>query len=230
MKICSNCSKEFPETREYFYKRLDSLTASCKLCCSISCRKSSQKHREKRLKGSRDYYKNNRDYLLKQKKEYYINNKDNIKLRSKNYKVDLKKKSMTNYIWRKNNAQKIKDDKNKRFAIKVKDPIFKLKHNIRRLIAHAFFDKKITKGSKTGAIIGMTWVRFHKHLCETFELNYGIPREFIPWDEVHIDHIIPVCTASTEKEVLDLNHYTNLQLLFAEDNIEKRDKLDYVIP
>jgi hypothetical protein len=34
------------------------------------------------------------------------------------------------------------------------------------------------------------------------------------WDnlgEWHIDHIIPLASANTEKEMIDLCHYTNLQ-------------------
>ncbi len=41
------------------------------------------------------------------------------------------------------------------------------------------------------------------------------------FDEVHIDHIIPMKTAKTEADVLRLNHYTNLQPLWAHDNMKK---------
>jgi len=39
----------------------------------------------------------------------------------------------------------------------------------------------------------------------------------------HIDHIIPLKAAKTEFEVIALNHYTNLQPLWAKDNLTKRD-------
>jgi len=68
------------------------------------------------------------------------------------------------------------------------------------------------------------------HLQETFEFNYGIGREYINWEEVHIDHIIPLSTVTSELEIIKLNHYSNLRLLFWEDNIEKSNKLDYKIP
>ena len=40
--------------------------------------------------------------------------------------------------------------------------------------------------------------------------------------EWHVDHIIPLATAKTEEDVYRLNHYTNLQPLWAHENIRKR--------
>ena len=43
--------------------------------------------------------------------------------------------------------------------------------------------------------------------------------------EWHIDHIMPMYTAQTEEETLELNHYTNLQPLWAEENLSKSNKI-----
>ena len=49
----------------------------------------------------------------------------------------------------------------------------------------------------------------------------------------HIDHITPLAVIKDieQKELIEsLCHFSNLQPLFAEDNISKKDRLDYQYP
>jgi hypothetical protein len=49
------------------------------------------------------------------------------------------------------------------------------------------------------------------------------------WDnhgEWHIDHIIPLASANTPEIIKQLCHYSNLQPLWASDNIIKKDKIN----
>ena len=53
--------------------------------------------------------------------------------------------------------------------------------------------------------------------------NHGsYDRNFKTW---HIDHIIPLSSAKTEKDLIELFHYTNLQPLWAEHNMSKHDNI-----
>jgi hypothetical protein len=58
--------------------------------------------------------------------------------------------------------------------------------------------------------------------------NYGNPKDGVlepkkSWD---FDHIIPVSSATSEDEILKLNHYTNLQPLCSYNNrIIKKNKI-----
>ena len=48
--------------------------------------------------------------------------------------------------------------------------------------------------------------------------------EGMSWDNQgkwHIDHIIPLASATTYDEVIKLSHYSNLQPLWASDNMRK---------
>ena len=62
-------------------------------------------------------------------------------------------------------------------------------------------------------------------MLETYKNNYGIEWDNI--EPIHIDHIKPLKYANTEKEIVKLCHYTNLQLLKAQDNLEKANKLNW---
>ena len=43
--------------------------------------------------------------------------------------------------------------------------------------------------------------------------------------EWHLDHIYPISLAKSEEEVIKLNHYTNFQPLWSEDNLRKSNKI-----
>jgi hypothetical protein len=63
----------------------------------------------------------------------------------------------------------------------------------------------------------MTWDNYGKY---NGEFRYG-------WD---IDHIIPISSVKNKEEIININHYTNLQPLCSKINREiKKDKLEYEI-
>jgi len=106
---------------------------------------------------------------------------------------------------------------------KSTDGIFKLKRNIRSLISHSFSNVGYKKNTKTERILG----------CELNHFIQYIEKQFtdgMSWDnygEWHVDHIKPLMVANTEEEVLQLNHYTNLQPLWSKDNLDKRSSDRY---
>lgn len=67
--------------------------------------------------------------------------------------------------------------------------------------------------------------------CSFKELMVHIEKQFtegMTWGnhgKWHVDHIIPLSSAHTEKEIYKLCHYTNLQPLWAFDNLSKNDKM-----
>ena len=103
------------------------------------------------------------------------------------------------------------------------------------MLHNSLNNKGYKKTSKTQDIIGCSFEEFKSHLESQFKdwmswENKGNPEDGIlepdkTWD---IDHIIPLSTATTEEELIKLNHYTNLQPLCSFTNrLIKRDNPNY---
>lgn len=121
------------------------------------------------------------------------------------------------------NRQKVTDRQNEWAKKKLRsDPMFALKKRIRSLLSNAFASVGSSKNQETQAILGCSFDEFQAH----------IERQFLPgmsWDrmghEIHIDHIVPLATATCEQDVVALNHHTNLRPMWAKDNISKGAKV-----
>lgn len=77
-------------------------------------------------------------------------------------------------------------------------------------------DSRKTSGLDKLIECSPTYLR--EYLFKTWESRYGSSWHGEPF---HVDHIIPLCTATTIEEVESLFHYTNLRLLTPFDNNSK---------
>ena len=155
-----------------------------------------------------DYIKNNKDRFIGYQRKYDEKNKDKRRQKSKRYYLNNKeiinKKKYIHY--------------KKRL---IEDELFRIKESIRHLLKNSFINQGYTKMSRTHEILGCDWKTFKRHIENQFQ--HGMT-----WDnhgEWHYDHIIPISSAETEEDVYRLNHYTNFQPLWAEDNLRKSDKI-----
>lgn len=209
-KICSCCKTEKSLDCFYDVKRknplvrnikTDDKVARCKQCYIAKAKEWSAKNSKKRLDISRRYTEKHREKIKEKAK---------ITRSTESYK------ERTNE-WRKNNVTAYLRNKRK------SDPMFALRFKMRAIIRKAFDRNGYTKKSKSQLILGCTFEQLKKHLENKFQLG-------MTWEnrsEWHIDHITPLSSANTEEDVIRLNHYTNLQPLWAEDNLRKSDKMDY---
>lgn len=110
---------------------------------------------------------------------------------------------------------------------KQTDPVFKLSCQVRNTVYQSFARTGNAKSERCEKITGLSQDKLIKYLTATYKSTYG--KEWDGKEPVHIDHIIPLATAETKNDVMRLCHYTNLQLLKAEDNLAKSDNLNYQI-
>ena len=102
------------------------------------------------------------------------------------------------------------------------DELFAMKVRLRNLIRNSFRKQGYKKFDlNTESIVGVTYNYFKEYLESKF-------LEGMTWEnrgEWHIDHIIPLSSAVSKDDLIHLCHYTNLQPLWAIDNIKKGNKI-----
>lgn len=106
------------------------------------------------------------------------------------------------------------------------NPTYRLSVNLRNRLYEA-----LKNNIKTGSAVkdlGCSIEELKKHLEDKFYFN-SETREIMSWDNYgswHIDHIRPLASfnLSDPEELKKACHYSNLQPLWAKDNLEKKDK------
>jgi hypothetical protein len=101
------------------------------------------------------------------------------------------------------------------------DSLYKLTRGIRSLILVSFKNQFTEKSKRTQEILGCTYEEFKVHLESQFDENMNWDNQGTYW---HMDHIKPISIAASKSEVYELNHYTNFQPLYWEDNLSKGNK------
>jgi hypothetical protein len=160
--------------------------------------------------------------LSRVKKHYHDNkekNSEKFRLRSNEYyKKNKENRLEYRKTYLKNNREKHNEYvKNK----KLSSPIYYLSCVVRNRIRTFLKSKNVTKKNKTFDIVGCSPEFLKEYLEQKF--TEGMSWELMG-SNIHIDHIIPLSSAKTEEELYKLCHHTNLQPLWAEDNLKKSDK------
>lgn len=223
-KTCSKCNKEFPATNEYFYKKVDGkygLTTKCKNCAKECVKKCYNKHQDKRLNQKKEYYKSNCTTINKKNYKYQSINKEKISEQRKQYRQNnIEKIKIANKNWRQNNKYKL----NEYYRLKAKNDLnFRLARNIRSRIKATI--KGHIKSQSSLELLGCSLEQVRQHIESKFQEGMGWNNwSFYGW---HIDHIRPISSFDLSDPVQQEQcfHYTNLQPLWAKDNLSKGDKI-----
>lgn len=244
-KECRKCGKSL--SLDCFYKRAasaDGLTPSCKPCTKAARAKFYRENKEKIAeKNSRHYqankesrkdrqrawYKANRDHAINYAKRYREENKEAISAHGKDYRRKNKERiARVNKAWRKENREAINAKANEAVKSRYRsDPAFNLVMRART--------------QARSAIRGLKVVGFFRHMPYTTDefvsrLISTLPDGYSESDicdgtKLHIDHIRPVSsfnlTGEVDDEFLACWSLDNLQLLPADENIKKSNRMDW---
>lgn len=154
-----------------------------------------------------EYQKKHKEKLALQSKEYYEKNKEKIKERSRQYSKNNRSSI---------NLYKRKYDRDRRRS----DPQFRL-----AIILRARLRKVLKSNAKVGSAVrdlGCTVTELKVYLEGKFKdgMSWG---NYSKW---HLDHEIPLSLfdLTDREQFLRACHYTNLQPLWALENIKKGNK------
>ncbi len=219
LKKCTKCKVEFPDTTEFFHKSGTRLHTHCKTCKNNDGKKYQtrykdkykdkkaqyrEKNKEKIQAWHKENYKQNADKINTKGKEYYRKNSNSICARTKKYRED-------NADWYRDYKREYR-----------KNPINKLRSNISRGVWGCLSGQQ--KTSSTFKYIGCTVEELWTHLESQF--TEGMTRD--NYGEWHVDHIKPIASfdfdSNLESELHKAWHYSNLQPLWAKDNLSKGKK------
>jgi len=172
-----------------------------------------KKNRDKINARFRKWYKNNSKHQ-KKVKEYREKNKEKILKYFEEYRKKPGYKEKFNLYMKNYMNNKLKTD-----------PDFKLKMQLRHRIYLALKVKGISKSKRTMKLLGCTVEELWKHLESKFQP--GMTKE--NYGKWHVDHIRPCASfdLTDPKQQSICFHYTNLQPLWAKDNIRKGAKYEH---
>ncbi len=208
-KVCKKCLIEKEDID--FHKGRN----ECKLCRKEYDKLRYLENVDENRKKSREKYLKSPEYI----KQWVENNRDKVNMISKKWRDNNNEKHIKSVL----NSRNKNIERYNQYMVNKRntDPIFKISFNVRNRLNKFLKIYNITKKNKTFDIVGCT-PEFLKGYLES-QFKNGMSWE--NRSEWHIDHIIPLSSAKTEEELYSLCHYTNLQPLWAKDNMKKSNKI-----
>lgn len=180
-----------------------------------------EEHKRDRRAYHKAYHEKNKNREKEISKVYREINKNNIKEYKENYRKNNGEK-IKEYakFYRKENKNKIsKFNKIYRKRKREEDPLFAAKEKLRKCVYHSFRRIAQNKPTDTQTLLGCSWQEAREHFERLF-------KEGMTWEnhgEWHIDHIRPV-SSFAEDELHLMNHISNLQPLWEDENLSKSNK------
>jgi len=224
-KNCNYCgiTKSYIEYTIIVGSKTNGLYKYCKACC-VSVMNQHEDFKQSPLKvEDLPIIRYKRDRANQDFRKYFINKEESGKDYQRKRSMRPKVKAQFKIL----NEERKKSGKLHQYrqTYYKNKPQAKIAANMRSRIRGLLIRASTRKKYHTHELIGCSWVLLKQHLESLF-------KEGMSWDNYgqhgwHIDHIIP-CNSfdlTKEEEQRKCFHYTNLQPLWALENILKRDKI-----
>jgi len=184
------------------------------------------KNKDKIIEYNKDYYRKHKKQELDRNKDWRRVHKLELvkydKIRNEKYREEHKEEIIERSKLYRNTHKKQIKERNKKYIYNRRkgDLNFRIRYNLSCRIYSVL--KGINKSKNTMKLVGCSIYFLKKYL----ESKFTEGMSFSNYGKWHIDHIIPCASFNLLKpeEQAKCFHYTNLQPLWALDNIKKSDK------
>lgn len=233
-KTCPNCEKEFQiDALDHRIKEGQEVFCCCKKCAGEYIRK--QRGINSCPVCGKDIYDNRakycsmecyrKDHAAKPKEPKIKTDQPRKRKQFTKYNIPVDKngspipyrgneKAYMKAFYQQNKTQMWEENKYK----EQNNPLYGRKVKVRKMITS--YVRKYSSTDRYIDLLGCTIREFREYLRSKFKVGMS----FNNYGEWQIDHIVPLVTANTIEEVDRLCHYTNLQPLWAEENMAKGSK------
>lgn len=237
-KLCTKCNT-IKIKSEFCLSKNNRLCSHCKACRKIYADAYRLKNKQKIYEINKSYVSRNREEVQRKQrlcaKKWREKNKDKLLEKAKRYRnrkneLARTRNSKNREVVRAKNREYAKRYKNKKFEYQKNRRLIsvfeRVKCNLRRRTQLAFKVNFWKKDMGTEALLGCGHKIAFDHLENQF--TEGMSWENHGVHGWHIDHKIPLASAKTEQELIELCHYTNLQPLWKVDNLSKGTKIGWI--
>jgi vacuolar-type H+-ATPase subunit E/Vma4 len=180
-----------------------------------------EQNKERIAAQGKEYRRRTAEHRKEYVRRHYEENGNAIKTRMKEYRSrpevrEAERQYMQEY--RERNREKIRQKDKERYR---NDLQYRLKTLLRNRLGCAVISK--AKSGSAVRDLGCTIDEFIAYISQKFE--YGMTWD--NWGEWHLDHIVPLSSFDlTDREQFKTAcHYTNMQPLWAVDNMSKKDRV-----
>lgn len=212
LKRCSKC-KGWKQLGEYYRQkaRWDGFRSACKEC-----------GRAQKIKSDKEYYRKNKAKINVQNRKYREKNKEKLAAKKREY-IEKNKGKVAARIRKYNKKPEVKERINKRLRERRKeDPLFRLTTNMRNAL-NSSLKRAQTKKQQTSFKYISCSPSFLLERLEKMRIERGLDAS------AHVDHMMPLDSfdLSDPEQLRRAWNISNLQLLSAEDNFKKSNKVIY---
>ena len=183
----------------------------------------------------------NKEKIAQKRREYNLRNKDTIKEKQRIYHIQNKERHNQHMRERYANNREVEKEYKKKYdkinADKIRER--KRKYQLKKRKTDLDYRILTTMRARVSNMVSGKSNKYHKTLellgCSIEELKIYLESKFQPgmtWDNYgrygwHIDHIHPVgkLVLTDPEQLKKACHYTNLQPLWAKDNLSKGAKI-----